>query len=247
MAEEKHVARLKEGVEAWNAWRRDGSCARPDLRGADLQHSDLVGADLSAADLCQANLRGADLSYASLIKAQLTGADLRGAHLRGARLCGADLRRANLGEVDLSYADLLGADLGGADLRGADRCPSAPPFQSPAWLLPWWRVFQPGELLIVTVRQDDRLALAWGASISRTAHVAGDSAARYGASDYLDVLIDPQASDEVVTALVDHVTAHADRWDSWELEELAPDAAAWALPRAMDLIETMDRKAPVRF
>jgi hypothetical protein len=28
-----------------------------------------------------------------------------------------------------------------------------------------------------------------------------------GASDYLDVLIDPQASDEVVTALVDHVTA----------------------------------------
>jgi len=61
-----------------------------------------------------------------------------------------------------------------------------------------------------------------------------------GASDYLDVLIDPQASDEVVTALVDHVTAHADRWDSWELEELAPDAAAWALPRSMDLIETMD-------
>src|SRR3954465_2286394 len=54
-----------------------------------------------------------------------------------------------------------------------DRCPSATPFQSPAWLPPWWRVFQPGELLIVTVRQDDRLALAWGPSISRTAHVAG--------------------------------------------------------------------------
>ena len=71
MAEEKHVARLKEG---WKPGTLGGATARapvPDLRGADLQHSDLVGADLSAADLCQANLRGADLSYASLIKAQL--------------------------------------------------------------------------------------------------------------------------------------------------------------------------------
>src|SRR3954467_7238622 len=29
-----------------------------------------------------------------------------------------------------------------------DRCPSATPFQSPAWLLPWWRAFQPGGLLV---------------------------------------------------------------------------------------------------
>ena len=120
MAEEEHVARLKQGVEAWNVWRHDSSCARPDLRGADLQHTDLVGANLSAADLCHAGLRGADLSYASLIEAQLFGADLRKAHLRGTRLRGADLRRANLGEADLSYADLLGADLRGADLSGAD-------------------------------------------------------------------------------------------------------------------------------
>src|SRR3954468_3441589 len=54
MVEGEHVARLKQGVEAWNAWRRDGSCARPNLRGADLQQTDLVGADLSAADLCHA-------------------------------------------------------------------------------------------------------------------------------------------------------------------------------------------------
>ena len=60
MAEGEHVARLKQGVEAWNGWRRDSPCARPDLRGADLHNTDLIGANLSAADLCQADLRGAD-------------------------------------------------------------------------------------------------------------------------------------------------------------------------------------------
>src|SRR3954468_21348549 len=119
MAEE-HVTLLKQGVEAWNAWRRECPETRPDLGRADLRHLDLIGADLSGANLCQADLRGADLGYASLIEAQLCGADLRRANLRGARLNGADLRRTNLGEADLSYADLSGADLRRADLRGAD-------------------------------------------------------------------------------------------------------------------------------
>src|SRR4051812_43732055 len=61
-----------------------------------------------------------------------------------------------------------------------------------------------------------------------------------GVSDYLDVLIDPQANDEAAAALVDHITAQADRWDSWELEEIAPHAAAWALPCCTDLFETVD-------
>src|SRR5688500_17682603 len=46
-----------------------------------------------------------------------------------------------------------------------------------------------------------------------------------------------------MTALVDHVADQADRWDNWELEELAPEAAAWALPRSIDLIETVDRQS----
>jgi hypothetical protein len=121
-----------------------------------------------------------------------------------------------------------------------DRCPSATSLQSPAWLLPWWRAFQPGELLIVTVRQDDRLVGLGPFYIEDGAHGRRILPLGIGVSDYLDVLIDPQTSDEAVTALVDHVTAQADRWDSWDLEELAPDAAAWALPRSMDLTETVD-------
>ncbi|MDB5641785.1 MAG: glycosyl transferase, group 1 [Hyphomicrobiales bacterium] len=34
----------------------------------------------------------------------------------------------------------------------------ATPFQSPAWLIPWWRAFSPGRLHVAAVWQDDRLA-----------------------------------------------------------------------------------------
>ena len=37
------------------------------------------------------------------------------------------------------------------------RVAAATPFQSPAWLIPWWRCFHPGELFVVTVRAAGRL------------------------------------------------------------------------------------------
>ena len=36
MANDEHVAILKQGVDAWNAWRRANLGTRPDLSGADL-------------------------------------------------------------------------------------------------------------------------------------------------------------------------------------------------------------------
>ena len=37
------------------------------------------------------------------------------------------------------------------------RVPTATPFQSPAWLLPWWRSFHPGELAVVALWRGRRL------------------------------------------------------------------------------------------
>ena len=39
MANEEHLARLKQGVEAWNAWRYENSTIQPDLSGANLARS----------------------------------------------------------------------------------------------------------------------------------------------------------------------------------------------------------------
>jgi hypothetical protein len=111
MANDEHVALLKQGVKAWNAWRRENPDIRPDLSNADLS-----GADLSGANLARANLREAILFKANLGRADPVEANLRD----HADLSGADLARANLREAVLFKANLTGADLSGADLSGAD-------------------------------------------------------------------------------------------------------------------------------
>jgi uncharacterized protein YjbI with pentapeptide repeats len=105
VANEEHVKILKQGVEVWNAWRRDNPTLGPDLSRADL----------SLADLNRAYLRGADLR-----STQLHDAYLRGADLIAANLLRANLRRANLNDANLSRADLSVADLNRAYLHGAD-------------------------------------------------------------------------------------------------------------------------------
>ena len=135
MANDEHVALLKQGVDAWNAWRDENPDIRPDLSeanlsGADLSEANLSGANLSGADLSEANLSGANLSEAdlsganlseaNLSGANLSGADLSEADLSGANLSGANLSGANLSEANLSGADLSGANLSGANLSGAD-------------------------------------------------------------------------------------------------------------------------------
>ena len=51
MANQEHLAILKQGVETWNQWREE--------------HPDVI-LDLSDADLSEANLNGANLIEANL-------------------------------------------------------------------------------------------------------------------------------------------------------------------------------------
>jgi uncharacterized protein YjbI with pentapeptide repeats len=67
MANDEHVALLKKGVDAWNAWRDENPGVRPDLVRASLSH----------ADLSRANFAGANLGGANLRKSLLGGANLR--------------------------------------------------------------------------------------------------------------------------------------------------------------------------
>lgn len=120
MANSKHLAKIKEGVEAWNDWRKANIGVVPDLREVDLSRATLSGADLSRAllsgtDLTGANLYRADLDDANLDRTLLSGADLSRAILNGAGLNGANLYHA-----DLCRAGLCGANLSSAILSGVD-------------------------------------------------------------------------------------------------------------------------------
>jgi uncharacterized protein YjbI with pentapeptide repeats len=58
MGNEDHIARLKNGVAAWNAWRDRNRNIRPNLSGADLSEADLSGAQLVDSDLTGPDLTG---------------------------------------------------------------------------------------------------------------------------------------------------------------------------------------------
>lgn len=118
MADARHLARLKQGVSAWNAWRRRSPSVRPDLSRALLIDAELRGVNLANANLERANLRSSTLSRANLRRANLRGADLRAASLRRARLDHADLTGAVLRYTSLAEAGIEGATLTGCEIYG---------------------------------------------------------------------------------------------------------------------------------
>ena len=125
MANLEHLAKLNEGVQAWNVWRAQSPDVQPDLSEANLAGADLAGANFGKASLVEADLDEAYLDGANLGEAYLSRAHLGGANLGGADLHGAHLIRTYLGETDLrganlGRADLVEANLGRAHLRGAD-------------------------------------------------------------------------------------------------------------------------------
>ena len=124
MANEDHVARLKQDTTAWNRWRGENESVIPDLRYADLSGANLARADLSLADLRQADLR-ADMSDANLFSANLTLADLDRADLSDANLSGANLSHLDLDGTVLNRAvfrETILADMDLTNVIGLDTC-----------------------------------------------------------------------------------------------------------------------------
>ncbi len=73
------------------------------------------------------------------------------------------------------------------------RCPDATPFQSPAWLMPWWSCFGKGEPIVVTATRNGQLC---GLAV---VYLYANNSCSQGrlffigkaVSDYLDILISP--------------------------------------------------------
>jgi len=65
MADEAHIAVLKQGADAWNAWRAAHAGTPADLANASLRGLELAKANLAGADCRKADLRGAILSGAA--------------------------------------------------------------------------------------------------------------------------------------------------------------------------------------
>ena len=102
--------------------------------------------------------------------------------------------------------------------------PSATPFQSPDWLIPWTRhLWGGGKLRVFTVRQYGRLtALApfflWG--FGGRPQVLRLSFLGSGISDYLDMVCAPECAAEATGAVLARLTDGEAEWDVCDLQEL---------------------------
>lgn len=107
------------------------------------------------------------------------------------------------------------------------RCPTATPFQSPAWLIPWWQCLGRGDLWTLALRHDDRLVgLAplfiypeTRGSFARTVRVLGT-----GNTDYLDVLVEPDFEAVGLASFFRHLDRHRERWDGCDFQHLRADS-----------------------
>lgn len=93
------------------------------------------------------------------------------------------------------------------------------PFSSWQWHYHWWNAYCPGDLWIITIRNDDDLLVGIGSFFianedgKRVVHFIGCE----DVTDYLDFLVDTDYQDEVYTAFVDALKQHSDKYDAIDL------------------------------
>jgi uncharacterized protein YjbI with pentapeptide repeats len=125
------IAATLRNIETGNFQKllADGLAYAPDLRGADLQKTNLQGARLGGdrgvltVDISHADFYKADLTMASLRNAVARKAVFYQARLASTVMRGADLRGANFYEADLLGARFDGAQLDGANFANARNMP----------------------------------------------------------------------------------------------------------------------------
>jgi CelD/BcsL family acetyltransferase involved in cellulose biosynthesis len=112
------------------------------------------------------------------------------------------------------------------------RSPAATPFESPAWLMAWWRHFSPGDLFTLAAEEGGKLVALAVCYIEN-----GDLGCRLlpvgiAVSDYHDVLLDPACAADAWSSIRDTALASPESWARWDFEELMPSALALAAPWA---------------
>src|SRR6266566_215784 len=109
-----------------------------------------------------------------------------------------------------------------------ERCSRRTPFQSPGWLLSWYRAFRPGEPVAFTFWNAGRLVGI--APFYAKREPDGFHLLPFGTavSDFLDMLVEPGWEDLVVEAFAVALAAESG-WSTITFEELPPDAIALRL------------------
>jgi CelD/BcsL family acetyltransferase involved in cellulose biosynthesis len=110
------------------------------------------------------------------------------------------------------------------------RAVAATPFQSPAWLVPWWETYHSGDLFMIAVRVHGELVGLL--PLYREVGQYGRRLLPIGisVSDYFDALVDPAHRGVVQVGFLEALAGNADLWDTLSLEEMSEWAEGHDLP-----------------
>ncbi len=100
------------------------------------------------------------------------------------------------------------------------RAPHATPFQAPAWLIPWWRHFGQGELMVLCARERDEPVGLLPLYILEEPPVRKLLPVGIGNSDWLDAICARGREREIAAGFMAAIARRADRFDVCDLQPL---------------------------
>ncbi|WP_162913004.1 GNAT family N-acetyltransferase [Rhodospirillaceae bacterium SYSU D60014] len=121
------------------------------------------------------------------------------------------------------------------------RDPSATPFQSPEWLIPWWKHFGHEDLLVLTLRRHGTLLGLVPLFISEGAGERVLLPIGCGITDYCDGLFDPSIGQQGAAIALAYLASENRRWDLCDLQQLRPDSVLLHAPSPSGWV---DRRIP---
>jgi len=108
------------------------------------------------------------------------------------------------------------------------RAPRATIFQTPEWLLPWWKHLGGGDIWSLALRSSGRLSAL--APVFRHGmpgqNVRQISLVGAGITDYLDFIAEPEVARDFAILVREWLDTKRSEWDVVNLEELRPGAVA---------------------
>jgi CelD/BcsL family acetyltransferase involved in cellulose biosynthesis len=105
-------------------------------------------------------------------------------------------------------------------------------FNTWEWQSTWWQVYQPGELWVITIRDDigNLVGLApWFIEVNTNKERIVRTIGCVDVTDYLDLLVDSSCSEETSLALAAFVAAQSHVYDSLNLCNLPQDSAGYRI------------------
>ncbi len=107
------------------------------------------------------------------------------------------------------------------------RTPEAGPFQSPRWLMPWWRGFGTGAPRVATLRENGALVGVLPLYVLEEQEGRKLLPMGAGLTDYQDALLAPEAPPDTARVLLDAALRHAatDAVTACDLIDVPPDAS----------------------